>query len=445
MSQATASPSPPPAGTSLMRPAILIVAGVLALSLYANVESLLPRACYRYFPPFLPGYNGNRNHELGGEYYNIATALTSGRGYADPFPESTGPTAWMPPILTWLLAGLRWLAGGNRQTVSLIFVLLQNATLVATGLLLLALARRTGAGLWTTAVVFLAALIYYFDLCFQYTHDCWLVLGTLDLLVAGLIWLQPLASSWRMAAGWGVFGGFCALVSPIVGFTWGMLSLASAWRRPHCYRLAAAGLLAVLIVTPWTLRNYLVLGRLIPVKSNLAYELYQSQCLAPNGVLHDPLWRTHPTNGDNAERKECKRLGEMAFLDHKREQFWEAVEADPADFARRTGNRFLESTLWFAPYNAYDEIRRPWPVRLARLAHPLPFVGLLVLLASIRRRPLTGAQWIVIGMYLAYLLPYVVISYYERYKMPLVAAEVMLVVWAPTGLAARLRRARAGR
>ena len=34
------------------------------------------------------------------------------------------------------------------------------------------------------------------------------------------------------------------------------------------------------------------------------------------------------------------------------------------------------------------------------------------------------------GVYLVYLLPYVLISYYERYKFPLVATEVMLVVWA---------------
>jgi hypothetical protein len=412
----------------LARPAVVIVAGVLALSLYANLEPLLPRAYYRYFPPFLPGYNGNRNGELGGEYYYIATALGSGRGYADPFPEPTGRTAWMPPILTWFEAGLRWLAGGDRETVSLIIVVIQDLTLMGTGFLLLALARKTGAGLWTTTALFFAALIYYFELCFQYTHDCWIVLITLDLLIAGLVWLRPF-DSWRAAAGWGVFGGFCALVSPIAGFTWGVLSLASGARRQNRLHLVVAGLLAILTITPWTFRNYLVLGRLVPIKSNLAYELYQSQCLVPGGVLHDPIWRSHPTNGDNAERKEYKRLGEIAFLDHKREQFWQSVQANPADFARRVRNRFVEATLWFAPYNAFDEVRRPWPVRASRVTHPLPFLALLMLLITACWRPLAPAQWIVIGVYLAYLFPYVIISYYERYKLPLVGAEVALMVW----------------
>ena len=60
-------------------------------------------------------------------------------------------------------------------------VMIQDLTLIGTGFLLLALAGRTRAGAWTTTVVLLAALIYYFELSFQYTHDCWIVLGTLDL------------------------------------------------------------------------------------------------------------------------------------------------------------------------------------------------------------------------------------------------------------------------
>jgi len=255
------------------------------------------------------------------------------------------------------------------------------------------------------------------------------VLGTIDLLIAAIVWLRPLGSSWRRAAGWGAFGGFCALVSPIVGFAWGILSLAAGWRE-HRTRLGIAALVAGLTITPWTVRNYLVFNRLIPVKSNLGYELYQSQCLQPGGVLHDPIWNSHPTNADNAERKEYKRLGENDFLIHKRHQFLQSVEADPADFARRVGNRFLEATLWYAPYTAYDEVRRPWAVWLARLTFPIPFLSLLFLLASTRWQPLTPAQWTVIGVYLVYLLPYVLISYYERYKFPLVATEVMLVVWA---------------
>jgi hypothetical protein len=86
------------------RPVLVIVAAVLAGSLHASLAFLVSTPShYRFFPPFEPGQNRNEIQHLGGEYYNIAGALTSGRGYADPFPVKSGPTAWMPPVLAYLL------------------------------------------------------------------------------------------------------------------------------------------------------------------------------------------------------------------------------------------------------------------------------------------------------------------------------------------------------
>jgi hypothetical protein len=35
----------------------------------------------------------------------------------------------------------------------------------------------------------------------------------------------------------------------------------------------------------------------------------------------------------------------------------------------------------------------------------------------------------VIGVYVLYLLPYIGVSYYERYAVPLLGVKVLLVVW----------------
>jgi hypothetical protein len=42
---------------------------------------------------------------------------------------------------------------------------------------------------------------------------------------------------------------------------------------------------------------------------------------------------------------------------------------------------------------------------------------------------LAPAQWVVVGAYLLYLLPYVVVSYYDRYKFPVLVTEALLFVW----------------
>jgi hypothetical protein len=57
------------------------------------------------------------------------------------------------------------------------------------------------------------------------------------------------------------------------------------------------------------------------------------------------------------------------------------------------------------------------------------------------------AHWTVSGVYLVYLLPYVAVSYYERYTVPLLAVKVLFVLWAIGRLLSfgPVRRARDGR
>lgn len=409
----------------------LLALAVCGCAVYANLSfAVSNKANYRYFPPFERYVNGNMNRHLGAEYFNIAKAMVRGQGFANPFGAATGPTAWMPPLLPTLLAGLLWACDGDRNAVMTIVICLQVAVLIGTGLLVLALARTTTQrpGTRGAAAVFFVALLSSFHNCFQVTHDCWLVLLALDVVIAGPCWLRPLQSG-KAAAGWGLVGGLCALVNPVAAFAWGASTGLIALRRRVWSRLGLAVLAAGVTLAPWTLRNYWVFGRLVPVKSNLAYELYQSQCLQPDGLLRGRTFAHHPYKSGGREGREYERLGEMAFLDRKMEQFRQAVAADPLDFLDRAACRFLGATLWYQPFNPAKEAKRPWGLWFSRLTHPLPFAALLVLLFTSIWQPLPRWQWIVIGVFLLYLLPYAVISYYERYGLPLLGVKVLLVIW----------------
>ncbi len=430
----TALPNPSPPAPTRRRalPALLLAAAVAACSVYANLSFAVSNSAdYRYFPPFRPHVNANDNAHLGGEYFNIARSLVAGQGFAHPFDRPTGPTAWQPPVLPLVLAGLLWGCGGNRRAVMAVVVSFQVQVLIATGLLVLGLARQTGRrpGAWAAAAVFFAGLLCHFRLCFQTTHDGWLVLLAVDGLLAGLCWCQPLHRR-RVAAAWGLFGGLCALINPVVGLAWGVSSLVTGLRARAWAGLGMAVLAAGLTLTPWTVRNYLTFGRLIPTKSNLAYELYQSQCLQPGGLLQDTTFSRHPYGRTTPERREYRALGETAYLDRKWQQFCQAVRNGPGDYARRVGERFLGATVWYVPMDRTEASQRPWAYRLGRLSHPLPFLGLLVLLATAVRIPLHRVEWAAIGVYVLYLLPYVAASYYDRYGMPLLGVKALLVLWA---------------
>src|SRR5262245_26116570 len=88
-------------------PAIVLAVTIVACSIYANLSfAVKSPAHYRFFPPFKPHVNANLNDHLGGEYFNMARSLAAGEGFAHPFDGPTGPTAWQPPVLPTILAGL---------------------------------------------------------------------------------------------------------------------------------------------------------------------------------------------------------------------------------------------------------------------------------------------------------------------------------------------------
>lgn len=426
MNEGTRGPDRVPPGAI-----VALVVVLFGCSVYVNLSfAVTDPADYRYFPPFLPRVNANGNGHLGAEYFHIARALRAGDGFANAFGEPTGPTAWLPPLYPALLAGLLWACDDERDAIMAVVVFLQVGVLAWTGYLVMALARRTTArvGAWATGVVFVLGVLCNFHRWFQFTHDSWLVLLGLDLLVVGGC-RGPLGSK-RLAAVWGLIGGVGALIGPVVGFTWAVLSLRLGLRQRAWAHLFLAAACAGLLVAPWAARNYLTLGRWIPVKSNAAYELYQSQCLQPDGLIQRLTFLRHPGRPKTREGREYRALGEAAYLDRKRQQFLQAVRADPADFLDRVGGRVLGALVWYVPFDREGEPLRSWALRVGRLTHPLPFLAAVALILSLAWRPLRAEQGLVVVMYFFYLLPYVAMSYYERYAAPLLGVNVLLIVWA---------------
>ena len=99
-------------------------------------------------------------------------------------------------------------------------------------------------------------------------------------------WTPPGATS--TAVGCGVFGGVAALCSPVAGLTWAVMTVvrwfprkcSSSWVRGEtirqCKPLAIAALCSIVTITPWMVRNRLVMGKWTPIKSNGDYEIWQA-------------------------------------------------------------------------------------------------------------------------------------------------------------------------
>lgn len=70
------------------------------------VVALMLRVVLIFFGHTYKFYDHNHNFSFGWEMGSIGRSLAEGDGFGSPFGETTGPTAWEPPLYPLLIAGV---------------------------------------------------------------------------------------------------------------------------------------------------------------------------------------------------------------------------------------------------------------------------------------------------------------------------------------------------
>lgn len=272
----------------------------------------------------------------------IARSIASGHGFASPFAPNGAPTALLPPVYSYLLAGIFKIFGIETKASILVALSLNSLFSALTCIPVFLLARdafgdrvATWAG-WGWA--FSPYGIYYgadwaWSTCLVTLELAWLFL---------FAWKLEKSSRTRDWILFGLFGGFSALTEPVILSVVPLLGLWTLYRR-YRQRLSwkipmlAAAFSAIAILSPWIVRNYELFHRFIPVRSGFGLELY----IGNNG--YSQRWvnsSLHPNHND-AELSEYERVGEIAYMDHKLQQAKSYIRAHPDWFAWMTCRRVL--------------------------------------------------------------------------------------------------------
>ena len=217
----------------------------------------------------------------------------AGRGFAVKFLGADGPTSQQAPVYPALVAAA-YAIGGVETPRSLLLVELGQSLLG--GLLVLGvlrLGRLAAPGrpsvAWTAGL--LVAL--HPTLVYAATHIQVATLGTL-LLVWALAWAYQTGASRRTrdAAITGAVLALLALTDPIlalsvVGAAWAIWRpgsrMAIPWRRSAAL-VATMALVALVGVSPWIVRNYVVHGEFVAIKSTFGYAFWQGNCALSEGT-----------------------------------------------------------------------------------------------------------------------------------------------------------------
>ncbi len=269
------------------------------------------------------------------ETWNVAHALALGNSFANPLVGMHAPTAWLAPGYPALVA-VALKAFHMDDFAATIFALAINCMMSAlTCIPIYALGKRlanhqvglASCWLWVflpTAILF--PLEWLWDQSFSAFFVALLVYLTLELAAStGLL-------SW---IGYGVIWSAAVLMNPAVGILFPFLLIWLIRQRkrnllPWMQQVSVSAILLVLCLLPWTVRNYVVLGKLIPIKDNFGLEFWLG-----NNASVARNWRTdkHPV-GDPQEMAQLLDLGEIKYMQLKQREAIEFVGSHPGIFLK---------------------------------------------------------------------------------------------------------------
>jgi len=266
----------------------------------------------------------NHHFEFGWETGRVAASLAAGHGYSSPFGGDTGPTAWMVPGFTLLLAGVFKVFGIYTplsawviQTIDSLFQALTVPLVYEIGVR--TAGRRTA--LWAAWIwaVYPGILQYGVRWIWETSLSGLLFAAVLVLgmRMRGTGGTLPQGTRVRNWVKFGLLWGAIAITNPtlmLMAPVEGLWIIAGTPRRDWVRGAGLAAVSAVLcfaVMMPWIVRNERVFHAFIPTRDNLGAELAMAWSPSSAGF---PWGQTVPVFDATPEHRLYAQMGELAYV-----------------------------------------------------------------------------------------------------------------------------------
>lgn len=284
----------------------------------------------------------NTHAEFGFEMGWTARAIALGHGFSAPFQPLTGPTAIVPPLYPYILAGIFKVFGLYTPLAAFVALFLNSILSALTCIPVYGAAREAsgerlarwaslGWAVYPFAVYFSAARIWDYSLT--------------SLLFACCFWWAMRLHRAAKVRTWVFFGlvfGITALSNPSVVSILPFLLLIAVRRGyqigvPAFTRAMIAFGVFALTILPWTIRNQRVLHIAAPLRDGFWLELYA-------GNIGDPTDSNSPSAHPASNPTEMAlyaKMGEPAYLAQKHELAIATIRDHQRLFLQASARRFF--------------------------------------------------------------------------------------------------------
>lgn len=358
------------------------------------------------------------------ESAHIAASLASGKGFSNPFGPETGPTAWLGPLYPYLLSRI-FAVFGAYSRMSVVVALLNNCLLSAlTCIPVYFIALYT----FGTHIARLSSWTWALFPYTMYWGIRWIWDTALSALLFSLLFMLTLqlaqSSTMRKWALYGLLWGVAGLTNTA---QLAFLPFAGTWicyqqfkqKKPFLRNATVGAVLCLAALAPWTVRNYRVFHKFIPVRGNFGVEFHLGNTKEATGMWQ--VW-LHPTQ-NVLEFQRYREMGEVAYVNSKLHQTLDFIHEDPRHFAFLTLAHFIY--YWSGPPHT-EKVAGLYELKSALFLASSVFACWGLYLAL--RNKLPGAH-----LYLLVLISYPTIYYFTfphaRYRHPIDAELLILLVY----------------
>jgi 4-amino-4-deoxy-L-arabinose transferase-like glycosyltransferase len=371
--------------------------------------------------------SSENNFNFGWEMGRIGEALAAGRGFSDPFGAPTGPTAWEPPLYPYLIACAFRIFGMYSQASAFALLTMNSLFSALTCIPIFLIARRVFSekvaigSAWTWAL-----LPYVISWCVRLVWETSLS----AFLLAVILWLTLTLEQRDGLKPWLWFGllwGIAALNSTVLLSFLPASGLWAWYRRakrhkPSLAGVALASAIFVACITPWLVRNHHTFGKFIFIRDNFGAELRLG-----NGNGADGTWMQylHPTQ-DLYALRQYTAMGELAYIDMRKQQALKYIQADYPRFVRLCLKRFVY--FWDGP----PRLAQIW--WLAEVKNSLFLASSVLMFWGLGRalRQRKPGAWLLFWLILSYPAIFYLVFAVPRYRRPIEPEIAILGVYLLT-------------
>jgi len=285
----------------------------------------------------------------------------------------------MAPVYPYLLAGVFRVFGDFTKSSALAILCLNSIFSAFTCFPVFHIARRVLGG-WTAIWGAWAWAVYPFAIYFASVRVWDTCLTTLLLSLA--LWLTLVLEDGATLMRWAAYGGLWAVTALTSPVTLSVLPAFAAYlffragrqgAVAHLKRATVSGLVFLVLVTPWFVRNFRTFHHFVPFRDNLGLELRMGNNGDTSDVYID--W-AHPAHNP-AELHELVTLGEIAYFQKKKAQALDFIRKYPGFFLWVTARRFV--FLWTGFWSLRRDFLANEPFEIPNVLFSTPMAILMLI------------------------------------------------------------------